>query len=109
MLFDRGKEREYYLIYIHLNGHTSGFDPPTQMLEPAPCKAYKHHLKKLLIQDILIEWSHALQSFIFTYSKVKTSYNHLLRHKELLSSFYLNDDSLEFVLQTQKLEPPCKT
>ena len=46
--------------------------------------------------------------FTFTYSKVITSYSHLLRHKELLSSFYLNDHSLEFVPQTQKLEPPCK-
>ena len=109
MLFARGKEREYYLSHIHLNGHTPGFDPQTQMLEPATCKAYEHHLKKLLIQDILIEWSHALQSFIFTYSKVISSYSHLLRHKVLLSSFYLNDHSLEFVPQTQKLEPPCKT
>ena len=67
MLFAPGKEREYYLSHIHLNGHTSGFDPQTKMLEPATCKAYEHHLKKLLIQDILIERSHALQSSVYFY------------------------------------------
>ena len=57
----------------HLNNHTSGFHPQTQMLELAPCKTYEHHLNTLLIQDVSIERSHALQSFIFTDSKVRTS------------------------------------
>ena len=70
MLFARGMERQYYLSHIHLNNHTSGFHPQTQMLELAPCKTYEHHLNTLLIQDVSIEWSHALQSFIFTDSKV---------------------------------------